>query len=32
MDAMKGRAYRLIFSAASLVPLVVTTGAGRKVS
>ena len=30
MDAMKGRAYRLMFSAASLVTLAVTTGAARK--
>ncbi len=30
MDAFKGRAYRLMFSAASLVTLAVTTGAARK--
>ncbi len=30
MDAMQGRAYRLMFSAASLVTLAVTTGAARK--
>lgn len=29
-DAMQGRAYRLMFSAASLVALAVTMGAGRK--
>jgi hypothetical protein len=32
MDAMKGRAYRLMFSATSLVTLAVTTGAARKFS
>ena len=30
MDALKGRGYRLMFSAASLVTLAVTTGAARK--
>jgi len=30
MDAVKGRAYRMMFSAASLVTLAVSTGAARK--
>ena len=30
MDAFKGRAYRVMFSAASLVTLAVSTGAARK--
>ena len=32
MDAIKGRAYRVVFAAASLVTLAVATGAARKFS